>query len=108
MTHLDDDFIALTRKRVLDVSAILGMTVQVVFNGHKAPLFEHFGDCLSTACSVDWFVSLLVREEVLLAGLCERKILFRLEIYDRLRQATAKRTGYIKALFQALRRVCLF
>ena len=40
-----------------------------------------------------WFVSLLVREEVLLAGLCERKILFRLKIYDRLRQATAKRTG---------------
>ena len=35
----------------------------------------------------------LVREEVLLVGLCERKILFRLEIYDRLRQATAKRTG---------------
>jgi len=26
----------------------------------------------------------LVREEVLLAGLCERKILFRLKIYDRL------------------------
>ena len=45
------------------------------------------------ACSVGWFVSLLVREEVLLAGLCERKILFWLEIYDRLRQATAKRTG---------------
>ncbi|XP_066392372.1 uncharacterized protein [Miscanthus floridulus] len=45
------------------------------------------------ACSVGWFVSLLIREEVLLAGLCERKILFRLEIYDRLRQATAKRTG---------------
>jgi len=48
---------------------------------------------LFTACSVGWFISLLVREEVLLAGLCERKILFRLEIYDRLRQATAKRTG---------------
>ena len=47
----------------------------------------------SSACSVGWFVSLLVREEVLLAGLCERKILFRLEIYDCLRQATAKRTG---------------
>jgi len=45
------------------------------------------------ACSVGWFVSLLVREEVLLADLCERKILFRLKIYDRLRQATAKRTG---------------
>jgi len=42
------------------------------------------------ACSVGWFVSLLVREEVLLAGLCERNILFWLEIYDRLRQATAK------------------
>jgi len=63
MTHLDDDFIALTRKRVLDVSAILGMTVQVVFNGHKTPLFEHFGDY----------------------------------VYQ-----------YIKALLQALRRVCLF
>ena len=41
-------------------------------------------------CSVGWFVSLLVREEVLLTDLCERKILFQLEIYDRLRQATAK------------------
>ena len=41
------------------------------------------GFCLS-ACSVGWFVSLLVREEVLLAGLCKRKILFRLKIYDRL------------------------
>ena len=39
----------------------------------------------------------LVRKEVLLASLCERKIMFRLEIYDRLRQATAKRTGYIRA-----------
>jgi len=33
----------------------------------------------SPACSVDWFVSLLVREKVLLAGLCERKILFQLK-----------------------------
>ena len=49
----------------------------------------------TSACSVGWFVSLLVRLEVLLAGLCERKILFRLEIYDRLRQATAKRTGFL-------------
>jgi len=47
----------------------------------------------TAACSVGWFVSLLVRKEVLLAGLCERKILFWLKIYDRLRQATAKRTG---------------
>jgi len=35
---------------------------------------------------------LLVREEILLAGLCERKILFQLEIYDRLRRVTVKRT----------------
>ena len=47
---------------------------------------------LLVACSVGWFVSLLVREEVLLAGLCEKKILFRLKIYNRLRQATVKRT----------------
>ena len=39
---------------------------------------------LLTACSVGWFVSLLVCEEVLLASLCERKILFRLKIYDRI------------------------
>ena len=52
-----------------------------------------------SACSVGWFVSLLVREEVLLAGLCERKILFQLEIYDRLRQATAKQTGWVVAFF---------
>jgi len=35
----------------------------------------------------------LVREEILLVDLCERKILFRLKIYDHLRQATAKQTG---------------
>ena len=34
----------------------------------------------STACSVGWFTSLLIREEVRLADLCERKILFRLKI----------------------------
>ena len=52
---------------------------------------------LYTACSVGWFVSLLVREEVLLTSVYERKILFWLEIYDRLRQATAKRTGSYEA-----------
>ena len=52
-------------------------------------LCQHF----PTACSVDWFILLLVREEVLLAGLCERKIMFRLKIYDRLQQTIAKRTG---------------
>jgi len=28
------------------------------------------------ACSVGWFIPLLVREEILLVDLCERKILF--------------------------------
>jgi len=37
------------------------------------------------ACSVGWYVLLLIREEVLLTGLCKRKILFQLEIYDYLR-----------------------
>ena len=44
-----------------------------------------------TARSVGWFVSLLVHKEVLLADLCEKKILFQLKIYDRLRQDTALR-----------------
>jgi len=60
-----------------------------VVQKHAHPL------CIHAACSVGWFVLLLVREEVLLAGLCERKILFRLKIYNRLRQATAKRTGML-------------
>ena len=30
-------------------------------------------ECKFSACSVGWFVSLLVHEEVLLAGLCEKK-----------------------------------
>ena len=54
---------------------------------------------------------MLVREEVLLVGLCERKILFRLEIYDCLRQATAKRTGCLFACYGCREnlpgRVCL-
>ena len=55
--------------------------------------FETWHIHRASTCSIGWFVSLLAREEVLLAGVCEKKILFRLKIYDRLRQATAKRTG---------------
>ena len=61
---------------------------------------SHFSSRRSENClpdlkhTVGWFVSLLVRKEVLLASLCERKILFQLEIYGHLRQATAKRTGW--------------
>ena len=61
---------------------------------------DNFYSRRPSACSFGWFVSLLVREEVLLADLCERKILFWLEIYDRLRQATAKRTGYLHGATQ--------
>ena len=51
-------------------------------------------------------VSLLVYEEVLLTDLCKRKILFRLKIYDRLRQATAKRTGWYHSIISDLRISC--
>ena len=50
------------------------------------------------------FVSSLVREEVRLAGLCERKILFQLEIYDHLRRATATNVVLISHLFPRARR----
>ena len=33
MTHLDDDVMALMRKRVVDMVGFLGMTVRVMFNG---------------------------------------------------------------------------
>ena len=50
--------------------------------GPRRPLARYPSD---RACSVGWFVSLMVREEVLLTDLYERKILFELKIYDRLR-----------------------
>jgi DNA topoisomerase-2 len=33
MTHLDDDIVALMKKRVVDMVGFLGITVQVMFNG---------------------------------------------------------------------------
>jgi len=59
--------------------------------------FSLFG-CLVriVAGSFVWFVLLLVREEVLLASLCERKILFRLKIYDRLANRTGNFTRGLK------------
>ncbi|CAN6287330.1 unnamed protein product [Urochloa humidicola] len=44
MTHIDDDAIALMRKRVVDMVAFLGMTVQVVFNGQRIQRLESFSD----------------------------------------------------------------
>ena len=69
---------------------ILPFKQQSCLTGHMS-YFDSSREWVA-ACSVGWFISLLVREEVLLVGLCERKILSRLKIYDHLRQATAKRT----------------
>ena len=79
------------RKGILSQIRPVKLTCLLIFISKAMLVF--FPTRSPAACSVGWFVSLLVREEVLLAGLCERKILFRLKIYDRLRQATAKRTG---------------
>ncbi|TVU48043.1 hypothetical protein EJB05_07665 [Eragrostis curvula] len=42
MTNLEDDVVALMKKRVFDMAAILGETVQVVFNGQKMPQHTDF------------------------------------------------------------------
>ena len=44
----------------------------------------------------------MVCEKVLLPDLCERKILFRLRIYDRLRQATGEAEGVCTHLFRVV------
>ncbi|WVZ97888.1 hypothetical protein U9M48_043391 [Paspalum notatum var. saurae] len=44
MTHLDDDVIALMKKRVVDVGGFLGVTGQVVFNGATLLQFRNFRD----------------------------------------------------------------
>ena len=77
------------RRHFLAVAGTCSSLYYLSFRSRLDPPFSWS----SSACSVGWFVSLLVCEEVLLAGLCERKILFWLKIYDRLRQATAKRIG---------------
>ena len=71
----------------------LAEKVRLINQAKRTSLDGGGADNYFIACSVGWFVSLLVCEEVLLAGLYEREILFRLEIYDRLRQATTKRTA---------------
>jgi DNA topoisomerase-2 len=43
MTHLDDDGIALMRRRVVDIAGILApTTLQVSFNGKRLPRFLGF------------------------------------------------------------------
>lgn len=38
MTHLEDDVVALMRKRVIDMAGCLGKTVKVELNGKKVPV----------------------------------------------------------------------
>lgn len=56
MTHLDDDAMALIRKRVVDVAGFLGVTVQVVFNGQRFQRLKNFRDyvlCYISSASID-------------------------------------------------------
>lgn len=38
MTHLEDDVVALMRKRVFDLAGVLGKTVKVELNGKRIPV----------------------------------------------------------------------
>jgi DNA topoisomerase-2 len=38
MTHLEDDVVALMKKRVIDMAGCLGKTVKVELNGNKVPV----------------------------------------------------------------------
>ncbi|CAL5084941.1 unnamed protein product [Urochloa decumbens] len=56
MTHLDEDAIALIRKRVVDVASFLGTTVQVVFNGQRIQGLKNFPDyvlCYISSASIE-------------------------------------------------------
>jgi len=44
MTHLDDDVVALMRKRVVDMVGFLGITVQVMFNDLMFQRLKSFSD----------------------------------------------------------------
>jgi DNA topoisomerase-2 len=44
MTHLDDDVVALMKKRVVDMIGFLGMTVHVMINGQRFYPLECFSD----------------------------------------------------------------
>ena len=43
MTHLEDDVVALMKKRVVDLAGILGKSVKVELNGQRIPV-KSFGD----------------------------------------------------------------
>ena len=38
MTHLEDDVVALMKKRVIDIAGCLGKTVKVELNGQRVPV----------------------------------------------------------------------
>ncbi|KAL6615034.1 hypothetical protein ACP70R_037304 [Stipagrostis hirtigluma subsp. patula] len=53
MTHLEDDAIALMRKRVVDMAAILGDTVHVGLNGRRVPVTSfsrYMNQYIDSAC----------------------------------------------------------
>jgi len=77
-------------KKIRQLNKALARTAQNHMR-QLGPTLPFHSTVESAACVVGWFVSLLVHEEVLLAGLCEKKILFRLKIYDSSRRVTAKR-----------------
>lgn len=47
MATLDEDMVALMKKRVYDLAGILGKTTKVFLNGEKLPLntFQDYGEC---------------------------------------------------------------
>lgn len=55
MTHLEDDVVALMKKRVLDLAGCLGKTVKVELNGQRVPVrsFQDYVDLyLKSASSI--------------------------------------------------------
>lgn len=53
MTHLEDDVIALMKKRVVDLAGCLGKTVKVELNGRRVPVrsFEEYVDLYPKSAS---------------------------------------------------------
>lgn len=55
MTHLEDDVVALMRKRVVDMAGTLGKTVKVELNGQRVPVksFSDYVDLYLQSASMD-------------------------------------------------------
>lgn len=57
MSHLEDDVVALMKKRVVDLAGCLGKTVKVELNGSRVPVknFEEYVD-LYPKSAARWFL----------------------------------------------------